>query len=87
MESGVDKTKTRLIHILENQDLLEARIILKKVRDVTDVSGIVSTQWVPLASGTENPAFSSVMGLFLSDTTIGYGSVLLHEVSLFESNL
>ena len=81
MESEVDKSKTRLIHLLENQQLLEARILLSKIRLVTDVSGLVSTQWVPLATSTENPAISSVMGLFMSDKTIGYGSVLLHEPS------
>ena len=81
-KSEVERSKTRLVHLLENQDLLEARLLLKKVKALDDVSGIVSTQWVPLTSNSHNPAFSSVMGLFTSEKTVGYGSVLLHEPSV-----
>ena len=77
-KSEMEKSKTRLIHLLEHQDLLEARIVLKKIKGLDDVSGIISTQWVPLATDTENPAFSSVIGFFTSEKTVGYGSKFEH---------
>lgn len=80
MESEVDKYRSKLIHLLENQELLEARILLKTIKNLNDVSEIVSTQWVPLATEDENTSFSSAVGLFTSDKILGYGSVLLHEV-------
>ena len=72
--------KNKLMLQLEGQDMLEAKILLEKIQASNDVKELCRCQWVPLTTNLGNNAQSDIVALVSSDTRVGLGPVLLHQV-------
>ena len=76
----------KLIHILQSQSLLEAKLLLKKLEDIQDLTDIISDQWMQLGTNVSCESASRIIAFVKSENTIGLGPTLLIQVLLSKAN-
>ena len=77
-----DEVKNRLALQLEGQDMLEAKTLLDKLKELNDVTDLLTTQWVPLTTNMGENSKSTIMAFIKAEVMVGYGAVLFHQVKL-----
>ena len=79
MEESCDK-KSRLIHQLEGQQVVEAKALLDKIKQVNDLTGILTDQIVPCQTDVQHSGGTRILALVKSNQTVGLGPVFLTQV-------
>ena len=85
MES--DSIKAKLIELMEGQKIMEAKLLIKSVNDLNDISDIINEQWLPCTTDVKFQNSARVMATVVADEQIGLGPVLLIQVKNTQTNL
>ena len=78
-----DEIRNKLVRLLENQNLFEAKLLLKKLEEIGDLTDIVSDQWLPLITDVEIQNEARIVAFIKSANQLGLGPVLLVQVDIF----
>lgn len=78
----MNELREKFIHLLENQSLLEAKLLLKKIEEIPDLTAIISNQWLQLRTNVNYENASRIIAFVQSERTVGLGPVLLIQVKI-----
>ena len=73
--------KSRLVHQLEGQQVVEAKSLLAKIQEIPDLTDILTDQLLPCQTDVSMTGSSRMLALIKCQDIVGLGQVFLTQVN------
>ena len=73
--------KSRLVHQLEGQQVVEAKVLLNRIKEVPDLTNILTDQLLPCQTDVSMNGSSRILALVKHPQIVGLGQVFLTQVT------